>query len=352
MVRPCLSKRIPTPLLAVLALSSLLAVYPSLNSVAAANCTETSVPRLVPLNDLGPSTYAGFEGGLYSNGLNSMPAAHLKDGLARAQQITPRDKTGNLSSSGKIVLVTIGMSNTYIESNGLIQLAGLTSGLNPSLVIVNGAEGGVTAHDIVTNPSPYWNYVNMQLSNSNVTAQQVQAAWLKEADRNPSGDNITYARNLSSELVTILQMMLQRFPNLKLTYLSSRIYAGYASTSLNPEPYSYSSGFAVKWAIKAQIDGNSSLNYNPSLGPVMAPWIAWGPYMWANGLQLRTDGLNWVCSDFNSSDGTHPSIPQGQLKVGNLLLTFLTADPTATPWFLESRGGNLGGGGGTHLYMT
>lgn len=147
------------------------------------------------------------------------------------------------------MLVSVGMSNTLIETNGLISLAASYQNLNPSLVIVNGAEGGEDAHTLISNPGPYWTYVNNQLNASKVTAQQVEAAWLKEADASPTGSQITYAEVLSGQLITILQMMLQNFPNLKLVHLSSRIYAGYASTTLNPEPYAYTSGFAVRWTI-------------------------------------------------------------------------------------------------------
>ena len=59
---------------------------------------------------------------------------------------------------------------------------------------------------------------------------------------------------------------------------------------------------------------HANLNYNPSNGPVVAPWMAWGPYYWSNGMLGRNDGFVWDCEDF-SSDGTHPSSTFGQLKV-------------------------------------
>ena len=319
-------------MVATLVLSTILAIHMSILFVSAANCNGSSVPGLVPLSDLGNKTYLGIEGGLYPNASNSMPSSHLDAGLKLAQRVVPLDKNGNPSSTGKVVLVSIGMSNTLIETNGLISLAKSDTSLNPSLVIVNGAEGGEDAHSIVTNPGPYWTYVDSQLSNNSVTPQQVGAAWLKEANASPTGSQITYAQTLSGQLITILQMMLQKFPNLKLVYISSRTYAGYASTTLNPEPYAYTSGFSVRWTIQAQLNGTSSMNFNASQGLAVAPWVSWGPYLWANGLVARSDGLTWICSDFQS-DGTHPSIPQGQMKVANMLLGFFKSDPTTRSWF-------------------
>lgn len=338
------SKLTLASVLVLLAASSLLILDFSVHSASASNCNGTSVSGLVPLIDMGNNTYLGVPGGLYPDSTNTMPQSHLDAGLALAKQITPLNKTGSASPKGKIVLVSVGMSNTLIETNGLISLAGSDKNLNPSLVIVNGAEGGEDARTLVSNPGPYWTYVANQLAASNVTAQQVQAAWLKEADASPTGSQITYAETLSGQLITILQMMLQNFPNLKLVYLSRRIYAGYASSKLNPEPYAYTSGFAVRWTIQAQLNGTSSMNFNASSGPVRTPWVAWGPYMWANGLTPRSDGLTWVCSDFQS-DGTHPSMPQGQMKVGNMLLDFFSTDQTTKTWFLSSTtSGNIGGG--------
>src|SRR5262249_19453133 len=125
-------------------------------------------------------------------------------------------------------------------------------------------------------------------------------------------------------------------PRIRVVYLSSRIYGGYATTPLNPEPYAYESGFAVRWLIQDQITEHGKLNFIAGHGPILAPWLAWGPYLWANGAQPRADGLTWVPEDF-SPDGTHPS-PQGRDKVAKMLLQFLKTEPTARIWFLRPAG--------------
>ena len=114
--------------------------------------------------------------------------------------------------------------------------------------------------------------------------------------------------------------MQDRFPNLKIAYLSSRTYAGYATSPLNPEPHAYESGFAVKWLIADQIAGK------PELSPDRAPWCAWGPYVWADGTRANHDGLSYTRADYGDADGTHPS-DSGRLKVAQRLLQFLKTDP-------------------------
>ena len=75
-------------------------------------------PRLagrVPLPDLAGNSYKGFVGGLYPGGSNTEPVAHAAAGQARAQAVTPLDASGAPSAGGKVVLLSLGMSNTAQE---------------------------------------------------------------------------------------------------------------------------------------------------------------------------------------------------------------------------------------------
>ena len=90
-------------------------------TVGAAACNDTGSPadpgppRRVPLTELGAGTYKGFTGGLYPAGSNVEPGAHAAVGRVRAQGIVPRDTAGTPNAGGKIVLLSIGMSNTTQE---------------------------------------------------------------------------------------------------------------------------------------------------------------------------------------------------------------------------------------------
>jgi hypothetical protein len=173
-----------------------------------------------------------------------------------------------------------------------------------------------------------------------VTPQQVQVAWLKQANAHPPDDFPLHAQQLRDDLIADVQIAHDFFPNLKICYCSSRIYGGYAPpNSLNPEPQAYESGFAVKWMIEQQIAGEAALNFDPSRGPVEAPLLLWGPYLWADGLTPRSDGLTWQESDFEA-DHTHPG-PAAEQKVADMLSQFFANEPTAKPWWAAQGGVEL-----------
>jgi len=120
---------------------------------------------------------------------------------------------------------------------------------------------------------------------------------------------------------------------LRIVYLVSRIYGGYSTANLSPEPYAYESAFVVRWLIQGQMQGNVELNCDPARGAVKAPLLLWGPYLWANGMTPRqADGLVWERADLSDADGTHPTA-SGRKKVAEMLLKFARTDRTARAWF-------------------
>ena len=288
---------------------------------------------LAPLPDLGTSLYQGEQGGLYPGGQNAPPTTHRDAGLALGGRIVPLDAEGNSAETGRIVLLSIGMSNTTQEFTVFQQLAAREPGLNPKLAIVDGAQGGQVARITADPKANFWNVVDERLSAAGVTGRQVEVVWLKQANPQPSAPFPAEARRLEADIVGTLHNLHDRFPNLKIAYLSSRIYGGYAATPLNPEPHAHETAFAVKWAIAEQIAGAADLNYDVARGQVRSPWIAWGPYLWADGAKGRKqDGLVYLREDLGP-DGTHPS-ESGRRKVALQLLEFLKTDATARPWFL------------------
>jgi hypothetical protein len=291
-----------------------------------------------PLTELGTGQYQGFTGGLYPQGKNERPAAHEAAGLALAKQVRPLDAAGKPDAAGKIVLLSVGMSNTSQASNGFAKALAGAKDKNPRVQFVNGAVGSMTAA-VIQNADDngkganYWMQVDKLLAKADVTREQVQVIWIKEADAGPKEGFPKYAKKLEGELTRVVQLLPKRFPNLKLVYLSSRTYGGYATTPLNPEPYAYESAFSVKWLIERQIDGDAALNFDPKKGEVKAPWLSWGPYLWANGTTRRADGFSYEMGDFAANDGTHLS-PSGIEKVGRLLLEFFRSDSTTRSWFV------------------
>ena len=318
----------------------------------AANCNVTTVNK-TPINDLGGNLYLNqFQGGLYPNGSNAMPAPHATVGVQRSADVVPLNTAGQPNAAnGKYVLLSIGMSNTTQEFSRFMQIASTNAQVNHSkLVIVDGAAGGQTASmwDEQTD-SNYDRVGDQKLAPWGLSEQQVRAAWVKMANASPSvalPNANAEAYTLLSQMGDIARTLKARYPNIKVVFFSSRIYAGYASTGLNPEPYAYESGFAVKWLIEAQINQMNGGGANPITGDLnyntVSPWIAWGPYLWADGLTPRSDGLIWECSNL-STDGTHPS-ETGREKVAGQLLSFMLNSPQASPWFRGRVGDATGDG--------
>jgi hypothetical protein len=215
------------------------------------------------------------------------------------------------------------MSNATAEFSAFKRVEDRDLQKSESLIIVDGAQDGFDSKRVRKEPV-FWQNVDARLTAAGVTSSQVQAVWLKESIAGESRPFPKDARALQSDLRAIIRTMRARYPNLRLVYLSSRTYAGYAVTGLNPEPAAYDSGYAVRGVIQDRMNGK-----------LKGPWVGWGPYLWTDGLSGRSDGLAWACEDV-LDDGTHPS-KTGVQKVVNMLVTFFKTDPTAKRWF-SSRG--------------
>ena len=84
--------------------------------------------------------------------------------------------------------------------------------------------------------------------------QQVQVVWIKQALARPAryGEFPGHVEALENALEKSSARLINDIPNLRIVFLSSRIYGGYATTGLNPEPFAYESAFAVRGLIERQ----------------------------------------------------------------------------------------------------
>ena len=294
--------------------------------------TGTTSPE-IPIDQLGTNTYLGYMGGLYPGGTNTMPSTHQTAGINVANAIQPLDATGNASPTGKYALLSLGTSDANYEFERFIQYGTNEATINPNLVLVPGAMGSEGLDTLLgMEANDFWsNIYNWALPDAGVTPQQVVAIWMEPEDAHPPGAFPQDMEQMHTELRTLIPNLLVRFPNLKLLYLASRAYAGYSNPiKLVSEPYAYDQGYAIQAVIADQLNGDPALNFDPTVGPVVAPWLAWDTYKWGNGMTAH-DGLVWGCQDFRF-DGYHVN-GSGEDKVSGMLINFFKSDPTAAPWF-------------------
>ncbi len=310
---------------------------PTARRAARATGDGKTSPGFKPLSDMtADDRYQGLDGGLYGHGKNEPPPEHLAAALRLAAEIRPLGSDGKPATDGRIALASIGMSNTTQEFSRFMQIAADDKNKSAAVKLIDGAQGGQDTARWANSKQP-WEELDNRLRRADVSPQQVQVVWIKQAHANPAATGGWPKHNeaMEKELIVCLSMLHERFPNLKIAYLSSRIYAGNASSQLNPEPYAYENAFAMRHLIQQQIAGDAALNWDAKRGAVKSPLLLWGPYLWANGESPRkSDGLTYTRADFGG-DGTHPS-ESGRQKVAEQLLKFLKTDPTAKPWFVAA----------------
>ena len=237
-----------------------------MSGVGSLTFTATT-PSLVPLTDMGASTYFCFEGGLYP-GSNVMPQAHADAGQAFAAAVEPLDVNGNPKPNGRYVMLSIGHSNaqliycwkdvTSCSSFDFTGQALADSDVDKTnLAIVKGAYGGKTTECWDSSAdSEYDRIRDNEWEPLGLSEQQVQVVWVQVLDRVwlDFPDN---AYRLAEHISAITRALKSRYSNLRLVFLASRVYGGWVEggdADRGKEPYSYETGFAMKWLIQAQID--------------------------------------------------------------------------------------------------
>ncbi len=340
------------------------------------DCSKTSISTATglvkPLTDMRATEYYPNitdpfrqDGGLYGQGINILPLTHphMQKAIAATSQIVPRNAAGDPDPNGKIGFISLGMSNTKYEFDHFKSYPAVIQKKSPQVVLVNGAwqsmvaqrwsgreitcgvpppSGGVGG---VTDP---WQNFNDKITQAGLTKAQIQAVWMKLTNAYPQSCNNNDFADFVNKMYEDMRMIMERlnrpdpanpsvkeYPNLKVIYVSSRIYGGYSQDPLSPEHSAYWSGFAMRKLIQDQMIGdNSGITYD-------YPILLWGyngpnatTYLWANGVIPRSDGLTYQCSDL-VTDGVHPA-DGAKIKVTNMLLNFFISDPLAKVWFTGS----------------
>lgn len=279
---------------------------------------------LKPLTEMtATDRYKGEDGGLYGGGSNEPPAEHAATAKTLTTQIVPRDVEGRPAKDGRIALVSISMSNATQEFSAFKRIADADKDKSARVTIVDCAQGGQAMAEWAPADARPWTEAERRLKAAGVSNRQVQVAWIKLANKGPRGDLSEHGAKLRKDTLAVVANAKARFPNLRIAYLGSRIYGGYSSGPLNPEPYAYEGGFVVRGLIRDQIKGDIARE----------PLLLWGPYLWADGTAPRkSDGLVYERADL-AADGTHPS-DSGRRKVADQLLAFFKNDALAKTWFV------------------
>jgi hypothetical protein len=288
----------------------------------------------VPLTEM-VEPYKGAEPGLYGGGLNVPPPEHQAMADQALARIQPLNRSGEPAPDGRIGMVLIGPSTTMIQGQVFRRVAHQDPNVSPHVRIVNAGQNGMVAQSWAGSMGP-WARLRMAMAINGINRLQVQAVWLKAAHLFPqdAGAFPAHAERYADLLTTIIHRAHSFFPNLQVVYLSSEVNFSFMRTGTVPEPFNYEGAFGVRSAIQRQMAGHASLNADPARGPVAAPVLLWGPYLWARTDVPRSDGLIWARQDFHP-DGVHPS-PFGSAKVGSQLHRFLLEDPNARGWYLRN----------------
>ncbi|WP_254506536.1 hypothetical protein [Anatilimnocola floriformis] len=286
-----------------------------------------------PLNEMtADDKYKGEDGGLFGEGKNKPPSYYSQFLADASVKIKPLDAAGKPAKDGVIGVISISMSNATQEFSMFKRIADADEAKSPRVRIVDCAQGGQTMAQWAPRDARPWEVAANLLTQAKVSPQQVQIAWVKLANAGPRGDLQEHGRKLEKDTLAVLKNAHEKFPNLRMVYLSSRIYGGYGTGMLNPEPYAYEGAFVVRWIIQdhmKRFGGRGSVgNDYGSMG------ITWGPYLWADGTTPRaSDKLIYTREDL-AGDGTHPS-QEGRKKVADQLLNFFKTDWNAKQWFLK-----------------
>lgn len=289
------------------------------------------------------SSYLGYQGGLYPDGSNVMPAAHFASGMNVSRQVVPLNDFGILDTeNGKAGFICLGASTAGNAFNHFKSKAEADPAVNPCLRFANcavGAKGLEIMIDTLVN-NWYWeDEIMPDVLDADLTRHQVQVMWIMVTSRI---DTVLVwpfqPRSVTEKYEALMPILLAKFPNLKQVFLSGFNYGGYADPTkefyeMIYEPSSYWNNWSVKFLVENQIEGDSALLFS---GPDRkSPWLAWGPHFWADGMRANVvDGLRWNCEvDYKPDGGGYHMSNEGKDKQGKIILDFFKNSLIAADWF-------------------
>jgi hypothetical protein len=312
---------------------------------------------LVPIMDLDSAHY-GLPGYFYS-GSNIPPSEHSLEGAAQARAILPLDPAGQVLAppiGGRFVFMSIGFSNTrqkWCTKNGTdgvtcdawtfmgkakvhTQVRKLTGGLRT----FNGASRGAVTTEWDDPADPEYDRVRTILQAQGLSELQVQVIYLEIFTAHIPGSLPSDTADVWHQIphaANQLRAIKVRYPNIRQVFLAPRDFSGFSNNYRAAEPHAYETGFAVKHLVMAQIHQLATGEIDSIAGDLslaVAPWITWGPYMWATNTP-RLDGLFWIRNDFET-DGFHHS-KSGETKAANCMITWFLNNQFSRCWFLKNQ---------------
>lgn len=287
------------------------------------NCDAPNT-GLVPFLDLQTGTYMGYQAGMYPGGTNELTGPHLKSGKTIAKGIKPLDGDGNVNFGDGVVLVAgFGPSvpgHIYNKFVDHVRTPSEKYDMNPCMDAINLCVGGKdisypTADSLFED---YWEGLVQKVYDVGYTPEQVQIGWMYFNAKGLIAPPVfpTQSLNMVESYIQFINKAKEFFPNLKIMYISSRHWGGYADTTLAEfyslaEPSSYQNSWTVKWTVETQINmTDTRLQYKGANSK--APYILWGPNFWCDGEAKRMwDDEKYICElSFDEDDGYHLSDQQ------------------------------------------
>ena len=106
-------------------------------------------------------------------------------------------------AGGRIVLVSISMSNATQEFSRFKQIADADPAKSPTLTIVDCAQGGQAMAEWVDPQGPPWAEATRRLKAAGASAPQVELAWIKLANKGPQGDLQQHGKKLQRDTLAV-----------------------------------------------------------------------------------------------------------------------------------------------------